>query len=117
MEFVVEFYEDEDGTIPVEEFLDELKVRQPQLYALVSAGLSKLKNSDNHGEPLTKHIGDALCELRVGRKNIARVVWFYVASAKIILLHGFVKKGDKIPKGDRLKAVNRKADYERRYLK
>lgn len=117
MEFVVEFYEDEDGTIPVEEFLDELKRRQPKLYKLVLAGLSKLKNSDNHGEPLTKYIGDGLLELRVGRKNIARVVWFYVADRKIILLHGFVKKSDRIPKGDRCKALNRKADYERRYLK
>jgi len=115
MEFEVVFYEDEHGNRPVEEFLDDLQKRQPGLYRLTEAGIKKLENSEKHREPLTKDIGDDLYELRVGRKNLARVIWFFMTGARVVLAHGFVKKTDKIPPADKRKALERKADYLRRF--
>ena len=114
MEFVVEFYEEENGESPVERFLDDLKRDQPRLYNLTLAGLKKLENSHNHGEPLTKSIGDDLYEARIGDKNIARILWFYAVNRRIVLLHGFCKKTNRIPPKHRRIALYRKADYLRR---
>ncbi len=115
MEFEVEFYEDEKGDSPVREFLYGLKRQQPKLFAVTVTGLKLLEHRVNHGEPLTKPIGDGLFELRRGRKNISRVLWFFTLGRKIILVHGFVKKGDGLPEDHRRIALRRMADYLRRF--
>jgi hypothetical protein len=51
MDFTVEFYEAESGTCPVRQFLDELKKSDPEDFAVVLAGLAKLRNSQYHREP------------------------------------------------------------------
>lgn len=70
MEFRVQFYETQEGKIPVQDFLEELKRSDPGDFAAVMAGLGKLKNRQNHREPLTKPLSDGLLELRhVGKLN------------------------------------------------
>ena len=70
MHFTVEFYETETRKCPVREFLDQLKVSDPD-DAVVVAGLSKLRNRQYHREPLSQAIGDGFFELRhVGKLNI-----------------------------------------------
>jgi hypothetical protein len=70
MHFTVEFYETETGKCPVREFLDELKGSDPDDFAVVVAGLSKLRNRQYHREPLSQAIGDGFFELRhVGKLN------------------------------------------------
>jgi hypothetical protein len=44
MEFTVEFYESAGGSSPVREFLDELKQSDPDDFAAVLAGLTRLRN-------------------------------------------------------------------------
>ena len=56
MEFTVEFYVNASGRSPVQEFLDELKQSDPDDFAVVLAGLAKLRNRQYHREPLTKAI-------------------------------------------------------------
>ncbi len=114
MEFDVEFYEDERGNSPVEEFLDDLKRRQWPLYIVTDLALRKLRNRRNHRPPLTKAVGDGLFEVRSGRKDISRVLWFFTKGRKIILVHGFVKKSDDLPDNHRQIALRRMADYLRR---
>ena len=117
MEFELVLYEDSNGFKPVKEFLRRLRTENISLHKLVIDGIGKLQNRTNHGEPLTKYIGDDLYELRVGRKDTARVLWLFVAGAKIVLLSGFVKKTNEIPKNERTKALSRKADYLRRFCR
>jgi len=70
MEFSIEFYETENGASPVRQFLDELKASDPDDFAAILAGLSKLRNRQYHREPLSKALGDGLFELRhVGKLN------------------------------------------------
>jgi hypothetical protein len=45
MDFTVEFYETKVGNSPVQEFLDELKLSDPDDFAAVLAGLAKLRNT------------------------------------------------------------------------
>lgn len=110
-------YEDSTGIKPVQEYLRRLKTENISLHKLVIDGIGKLEKRANHGEPLTKYIGDDLFELRVGRKDTARVLWFFMAGAKIVLLSGFVKKTKQVPRDERIKALSRKDDYLRRYCR
>jgi hypothetical protein len=63
MEFRVEFYETPDGIVPVRDFLEALKRKDPGDHAAVLAGLAKLRNRQYHREPLSKALGDGLFEL------------------------------------------------------
>jgi hypothetical protein len=56
MEFAVEFYVSESGRVPVREFLDELKGSDPNDHAAVVRGMVKLRDRQNHREPLSKSL-------------------------------------------------------------
>lgn len=76
MDFTVEFYETESGICPVRDFLEDLKVTDPDDFAAVIAGLAKLRNRQYHREPLSKALGNGLFEIRhVGKLN-TRIIWF-----------------------------------------
>lgn len=114
MEFEVIFYETVNGQLPVREFLLELKASDPDDFASVAAGLGKLRNRQNHREPLTKALGDGLFELRhVGNLN-TRVLWFFVKGRRIIAVHGIRNKGQAIPARDLDTAEKRMRDWKER---
>ena len=115
MEFRVDFYTTESDQSPVRDWLQELKQQTPSLHALAIAGINKLKDRRYHAPPLSEHVEGDLFELRVGRKNIARVLYFFRVGRRIILLHGFVKKNQHMPLMDKELALRRMADYKRRY--
>ncbi|MDP9364848.1 MAG: hypothetical protein M3Q10_11605 [Chloroflexota bacterium] len=48
MEYRVTFYRTAEGNKPVAEFLESLRGKDDALHKLVTAGLRKLKNRDNH---------------------------------------------------------------------
>lgn len=114
MGFSVEFYETATGTCPVREFLDELKLSDPDDFAAVVAGLAKLRNRQYHREPLSKAIGDGLFELRhVGKLN-TRMLWFFVKDRRIVAVHAIRNKGQAIPDRDRETALARMRDWRKR---
>lgn len=114
MDFTIEFYETATGRCPVREFLDELKATDPDDFAVVVAGLAKLRSSQYHREPLSKALGDGLFELRhVGKLN-TRVLWFFVKDRRIVALHGIRNKGRAIPPRDLQTARERMADWRKR---
>ena len=114
MEFIVEFYQTESGNCPVRGFLDDLKESDPDDFAVVLAGLAKLRNSQYHREPLSKALGDGLFELRhVGKLN-TRVLWFFMKGRRIVLLHGIRNKGQAIPARDLNTVRERTRDWRNR---
>ncbi len=116
MKFSVDFYESENGRIPVREFLDDLKTSNPDDFAIIMAGLAKLKNRAYHQPPLSKPVGDGLFELRhLGTLN-TRVLYFFSKGQRIILVHGIRNKAREIPKRDREVAKSRKSDWITRCL-
>jgi|SRR5208282_495957 len=114
MEFTVEFYVNANGRSPVREFLDKLKQSDPDDFAAVLAGLTKLRNRQCHRPPLSKPVGDGLFELRhVGKLN-TRVMWFFVKGRRIIAVHGIRNKGQAIPVHDLDAAQERMRDWKER---
>lgn len=99
------------------DFLEDLKNITPNDFAVIMAGLNKLRLREYHRPPLSKPIGDGLYELRhVGRLN-TRIFYFFAHDKRIILVHGFLKKGRKIPGHERKVALRRKLDWETRHSK
>src|SRR6266498_5534083 len=114
MDFTVEFYETVSGACPVREFLEELKNSDPADFAVVVAGLAKLRNRQYHREPLSKALGGGLFELRhVGKLN-TRVLWFFMKNRRIIAVHGIRNKGQAIPERDLRTAKERMRDWQER---
>ena len=115
MEFTVEFYETDAGRRPVQEFLDALKTSDPDDFAVVLAGLAKLRHRQYHREPLTRALGDGLFELRhVGKLN-TRVLWFFMKGRRIVAVHGIRNKGQAIPARDLDTARERMRDWQKRH--
>ena len=115
MEFTVEFYVNRSGTIPVQEFLDELKQSDPADHAAVLRGLAKLRNRQYHHEPLCKALGHGLFELRHAGKLNTRVMWFFIKRRRIIAVHGIRNKGQAIPRRDLETARGRMRDWQQRF--
>jgi phage-related protein len=114
MEFTVELYETDDGRQPVQEFLDALKASDPDDFAVVLAGLAKLRNRQYHREPLSKPLGDGLFELRhIGKLN-TRVLWFFMKGRRIVMVHGVRNKGQKLAARDLAVARERMRDWQGR---
>jgi phage-related protein len=114
MDFTVEFYETESGACPMQDFLEDLKVTDPDDFAAVIAGLAKLRNRQYHREPLSKALGNGLFEMRhVGKLN-TRIIWFFMKNRRIVALHGIRNKGQAIPARDLDTARERMRDWRRR---
>ncbi len=117
MEYDVEFYEKENGEVPVFEFLLSLN---PKLRAKAYSEIELLKKyGPNLREPYVKPIkGDkhkGIFELRIKfSSDISRIFYFGFKNNIFILLNGFVKKTNKTPERELEKARKYKADYERR---
>ena len=114
MDFTVEFYETESGTCPMQDFLENLKVTDPDDFTAVIAGLAKLRNRQYHREPLSKALGNGLFEMRhVGKLN-TRIIWFFMKNRRIVALHGIRNKDKAIPAPDLDTARERMRDWRRR---
>lgn len=109
----IEFYEKENGEIPVENFLLSIdkKMRAKafkEIDLLEEYGL-------NLREPYSKAIKNGIFELRIKvATDISRIFYFFFDGQKIILTNGFIKKTQKTPEREIEKALKYKADYEKR---
>lgn len=114
--FIIEFYEKENGDIPVEEFLLGLNVKMRAKLV----GIMKILQEKGNllREPYSKHLDDGIFELRgkVGC-DISRVLYFFYYDGKIILTNGFVKKSEKTPKVELSRAKAYRDDYLERCVK
>ena len=69
----------------------------------------------NLGMPLTRSLGNGLFEIRIkAREGCGRVFFCYVMRQEIIILHGFIKKTQKMPRGEKDIALKRLYEVKRR---
>ena len=93
------------------EFLDVLKGDNPDDFAIIMAGLAKLRNRQYHKPPLSKPIGGDLFELRhIGKLN-TRVLYFFAKEQRVIAVHGIRNKAREISKRDLEVALERKENW------
>ena len=113
-QFIVEFYQKENGEIPVEEFLDSLDVGMRSKLVMILKVLQEKGNQLR--EPYSKHLEDGIFEIRgkVG-SDISRVLYFFYYGGKIILTNGFIKKTQKTPSKEIKKAKEYRKDYIERF--
>lgn len=90
MNFEVEYYEDQNGKYPVEEFiLSQEEKMQAKIFRMITL-LEEYGNQLR--EPYSKELDDKIFELRIKQSsNITRILYFFVVGRKIILTNGFVK--------------------------
>ena len=108
--FEVEFYENENGDTPVEDFLNSLDIKMRNKLLMI---LNVLQEKGNQlREPYSKHLEDGIFEVRgkVGN-DISRVLYFFYYNGKIIITNGFVKKTQKTPQREIEKAKSERDDY------
>ncbi|GAB7141053.1 type II toxin-antitoxin system RelE/ParE family toxin [Deferribacterales bacterium RsTz2092] len=111
----IEFYKTAEGKEVIADFLDTLPTKhrakvlwEVDLLATYGTALSM---------PYTRHIEGKLWELRIKfASDISRIFYFVLQGNKIVLLHGFVKKTDKVSQGEIDRAKEHLNDYERRCL-
>ncbi|EKD99355.1 MAG: protein of unknown function DUF891 [uncultured bacterium] len=120
IEWNIEFYQKENGEIPITEFLDSLDTNHKKK---AFRGLDLLKElGTDLREPYSKSIKGKkyknLWELRIQiANNISRIFYFIPVGETIVLLHGFIKKTQKTPEIELERAKKYMDDYVRRFLK
>lgn len=107
---IAEFYKTLEGNEPVREWLLRLDREDRKN---IGKDIQKVEFGWPIGMPYSKPLGHGLYEVRSGisDKCIARVI-FCIKNNKMILLHGFVKKSQKIPQIDLDLAKKRKREVE-----
>ena len=107
--WVVEFYRDVQGRVPVQEFLEELAKRDRAQMLRVISLLAEF--GIQLGLPHARPVAQGLWELRAGAGRV-----FYVAQSgrRLILLHGYRKKSQKAPRREIETALRRWDDLRER---
>ena len=117
LEWEVEYYKQENGNIPVLEFLLTLS---PKIRAKTFSEIELLKKHGNKlREPYVKPVkGDkynGIFELRTKfASDITRIFYFTWSNNTFVLLNGFTKKAEKTSIRELDRALLYKKDYERR---
>jgi len=113
----LEYYQKENGEIPVEDFLLTLN---PKLRAKAYSDIMLLKKlginiREPYSAPIKGEKYKGLFELRTKfSSDITRIFYFTYDKNKFVLLHGFVKKTNKTPERELECAIKYKNDYEGR---
>lgn len=110
--FTIEWYHDAKGKSQPYDFLESLNDdEQAQLFKLV-----KLMGDMGqiHNKIKFRNEGDKIYAFKP-KPN--RFLCFFVEGRKIIITNGFVKKKDKLPPGEKERALNHMKDYKARTKK
>jgi phage-related protein len=93
----VYFYATELGQEPVRQWLKQLPHCDKRA---IGEDIKTVQFGWPLGMPLVRHIGNGVWEVRCKLRNgIARVLFVMEGNA-MVLIHGFIKKDQKIPKAD-----------------
>jgi len=97
MSLKVNFFRQESGKEPVRDWVKTLPAEDRKL---IGQDIKTVQWGRPLGMPLVRSIGNGLWEIRTDLpRRIARVI-FCIRKEHIVLLHGFIKKTQSIPKKD-----------------
>ena len=104
------FYRSANGSEPVRDWLLELSAEDRRI---IGFDIATVEFGWPVGMPLCRSLGSGLWEVRsrLTHGKIARVI-FCAARGRMILLHGFVKKTQKMPKAELDTARKRQKEVE-----
>ena len=107
------FYRDEDGTVPVFAWLEELAAKNRRAAAACIAKLRLLAALGHElRRPNTDYLRDGIYELRARRGKVNyRILYFYHGQNVAVLAHCLTKT-QRVPPVDIDRALDRKQRYE-----
>lgn len=97
MPLKVNFFRQESGREPVRDWLKSMSAEERKL---IGEDIKTVQWGWPLRMPLVRNLGEGLWEIRTDlRGRIARII-FCIRDDNIVLLHGFIKKAQEIPKRD-----------------
>lgn len=112
IQWTIELYEDIRGRTPVLEWLEGLQIKDRQK---VASHIDLLAEHFPWDTQHVKPVRYGLSELRVTRStNPYRILFFPASDRRLVLVHGFHKKDDKISARDLETARRRMQDWRER---
>lgn len=107
----VVFYKEEDGSVPILEWLDSL---QPKALDKCTVRIERLKELGHElRRPEADFLRDGIHELRVGLQHVNyRMLYFFHGRTAAVVSHGLVKEAA-VPPKEIEKAIERKRNFER----
>lgn len=106
MAWETEFYEEDDGTYPVEEFLDSLPQRHLGKVQWVIDRLEE--QGPNLPFPYSTQVVGKLRELRGWYgQSLYRILYYGDVNRRFVLLHALKKRTGKLPEADKQLALRR----------
>ena len=104
------FFRSNTGNEPVREWIQSLSKEDKRS---LGEDIQTVQFGWPLGMPLVKNLGNGLWEIRSSLQNnrIARII-FFTHEDNMILVHGFVKKNQKIPQNEIRLALHRKKEFE-----
>ena len=113
MNMEVIFYEAINGNRPALDFLLKLNYKM----RVKAVGVIKLLEEKGYRlrEPFSKKVDRHIFESRIKQgSNIVRIMYFFIENDKACLTNGFIKKSEKTPVEEIIKANRYRDDYLRR---
>ncbi|GMO46578.1 MAG: hypothetical protein Ta2G_01780 [Termitinemataceae bacterium] len=114
IDWEVFYYQKEDETCPVKEYIDKLSVRDQ---AKTLNFISLLKDEGpNLKRPYADILRDGIHELRIKITGTqVRILYFFCFQNKIVLTNVFEKHTDKVPESEIKTAMDRRFDFIQRF--
>jgi len=116
-EMEVRAFRDDDSTVPLQDWLDNLETVEPRAYEKCLALILELaRRGSELRMPTSKKLRDDIFELRakVGTVNY-RILYFFTDKRGVACCSHGLTKEDVVPKGDIDLAVKRKALVKKNY--
>jgi len=110
----VEYYQDSQGNIPVQDFIRQ---QSDKVKAKILKFIDLLEDLNlSLGQPYVEKLADSdVWELKIRHSsNYYRILYFATSGRRFILLHAFLKKTNITPKNEIKIAEVRMVDYEAR---
>ena len=107
----VVFYQEDDGTVPVLEWLDTLSPKAQDKCRIRIERLQELGHELRR--PEADYLRDGIYELRIGLQGVNyRILYFFHGKVAAVLAHGLLKERA-VPVRDLNEALRRKHKFER----
>ena len=106
----VVFYKEDDGTVPILEWLDSLQERALDKCTVRIERLGEMGHELRR--PEADLLRDGIYELRIGLQHVNyRILYFFHGKVAAVISHGITKE-DKIPSKEIDRAIQRKRKFE-----
>ena len=111
---IVFYQEEEGGAVPVIDWLNELKRKNPKGFLNCAARIERLATYGHElRRPVADYLRDGIYELRAKDRNVQYRIFYYFDGQNIAVLnHSIIKKTSAVPKKDIDLAIKRKEKFE-----